>query len=962
MNLLIYGCFSDKKEVLEIIKKECESKQYNKIVLANESKSNIIFDNSFINKIGIDLYLVYENINELEVFINQNFKILSLNEYKNMYEFKMSIIIPVYNTEDYIQETMNSILNQTMELKDIQIILINDGSTDNSHILLSKYKKRYPQNIKYINKVNEGVSKARNIGLKYAKGKYINFIDSDDKWGLTTLKNVYEYFEKNPFLDIISTRLRFFDEREGEHPLNYKYENKVNKIVDLNIQYDHIQMNVSSVFFRSTSIQGLKFDTTLKYAEDAKFVYYVIKQKYKIGLMAYTQGCYWYRKRKDETSVIDNALSQERFYHETLDKFHMYLVDDCDYKLPKYVQMMIIYDLQYRLTYHNITISLFDDIRLQSYTERIIYLLKLMDDDVIVNPHLKNINAVYQIAILAVKYKGVNFEIKFEDGIYKVFSNNMFIKNVRDMYLKTEYMYLKKGTLQCGYSLPNINVNITVEPIMLINKREVVRPRKENVITEQKFLNQNISYNKFYRFDLNINKDIKTIEIKYLISNSDIEEIKVVSSTDKTNFALDKTPYKNFSNRSLTVFENKVIKNTRKKRIKVFNNTVKLLVNSNTRKSAIYKTIGLILKKIKRKNVWLFNDRLEQAGDNAVALFDYVTKHQSDIKTYFLINSASDDYNKLKNKYGDRVVAFHSYKHHLLMFIADYFYSSHSEDYLNNPFGKTNGKYIRELLDHEFVFLQHGVIQNDLSSLLHKRNKPMDYFITSSEYEKIEILEKYGYTENEVILSGLARFDLLNKNHNSKVKVITIMPTWRPNLLNMSDEEFLNSSFYLAYSTFFNSEKLLDLIKVSNIQILFCLHPRMQNRFSKFFEDFKFIKIPKTIIYSEIINTTTILITDVSSVAFDIAYINKPVLYYHFDIDDIYKYAAYKPGYFDYLTMGFGPVVNNHAELINEILTIISNDYKTSSIYLMRIEKFFNNKDCNNRLRTISMIEKYNNN
>lgn len=960
MNLLIYGEFSKNEEVLAILKSDGIFNNYDKIVLANKKTSKLKLDFDFIKQIGINFYIEYRNENELAVFENQNYEFISLNESKDIYEFKITLIIPVYNTGNYIKETMNSILNQTMNLKDIQIILINDGSTDDSHIILSKYQKKYPDNIIYINKENEGVSIARNTGLKYAKGKYINFIDSDDKWGLTTLKNVYEFFEENPTLNVVSTRLRLFDNRIGEHPLNFKFENKENKIIDLNIDYDHIQMNVASVFFRSTSIKNLKFDSTLKYAEDAKFVYNVLKKSCEIGLMAYTQGCYWYRKRDDETSLIDKAVAQERFYHETLEKFHLYLVKDCKFKLPKYVQMMILYDLQYRLTYHDQTIKMFNNENLQSYTDKIIDLLKLMDDDVIGNPHLKNINAVYQVAILAVKYDGVNFDIKKDKGIFKVFSNNIFIKNVRDMYLKTEYMYLKKSQLKCGFSLPNINVNITIEPILLINQREIVHPKKENIITKQTFLNENLSFNKFYRFDLNISKEIKKIEVKYLIDYSYIEDIRVVSTTDKTNFSFDKVPFKQFSNRTLTLYENKLFKISRKRRVKVFNNIIKLLSKKNSQKSGIYKIIGIFLKKMKKMKkdkIWVFNDRLDQAGDNAFALFEYVAQNKKNIKSYFLINSTSDDYINLKKIYGNKIVAFNSYKHHLLMFITDYFYSSHSEEYLNNPFGKTNGKYIRELLDHEFVFLQHGVIQNDLSMLLHKRNKPMDYFITSSKYEKSEIIEKYGFTDNEVLLSGLSRFDLLNSEKPSKVKTITIMPTWRPNLLNMSDKEFLNSEFYSSLINLFTNKKLLKLIEIEELEILFCLHPRMQNRFNKFFRKFKYIKVPQAINYSEIINNTSILITDVSSVAFDIAYINRPVIYYHVDIADIYQYSAYNPGYYDYSIYGFGPVVKNHNEVIDYLSQIIDNNYRPMKCYLDRIENFFENQDSDNRLRTIKMIE-----
>lgn len=149
-------------------------------------------------------------------------------------------------------------------------------------------------------------------------------------------------------------------------------------------------MNVASVFFRTSAIKGVTFDASLKYGEDAKFVYNVIKQTFKIGLMSYTQGCYWYRKRRDESSAIDKALSNPTFYSPTIEKFHNYLINDNrDNNIPKYVQMMILYDLQYRLSYQNITLSTLNSKQLEKYTNQIIQLLKRMDDDVISNAHLK---------------------------------------------------------------------------------------------------------------------------------------------------------------------------------------------------------------------------------------------------------------------------------------------------------------------------------------------------------------------------------------------------------------------------------------------------------------------------------------------------------------------------------------------------------------------------------------------
>lgn len=99
---------------------------------------------------------------------------------KKDYEF--SVIIPIYNVEDYLEETIQSIINQTIGFDKIQLILVNDGSPDNSEAICLKYKEMYPDNILYLPQENAGVSVARNNGLKHATGKYINFLDSDDTW------------------------------------------------------------------------------------------------------------------------------------------------------------------------------------------------------------------------------------------------------------------------------------------------------------------------------------------------------------------------------------------------------------------------------------------------------------------------------------------------------------------------------------------------------------------------------------------------------------------------------------------------------------------------------------------------------------------------------------------------------------------------------------------------------------
>ena len=99
---------------------------------------------------------------------------------------KVSIIVPVWNKEKTIERTINSLLNQTIE--QIEIILVNDGSKDNSKIILNKYQNKYPEKIKVINKENGGLSSARNAGIKKATGEYITFLDAGDYLDINLLK------------------------------------------------------------------------------------------------------------------------------------------------------------------------------------------------------------------------------------------------------------------------------------------------------------------------------------------------------------------------------------------------------------------------------------------------------------------------------------------------------------------------------------------------------------------------------------------------------------------------------------------------------------------------------------------------------------------------------------------------------------------------------------------------------
>ena len=115
----------------------------------------------------------------------------------NSYKYKFTIISAVYNVAEFLREAVDSVIHQTIGLKNVQLILVDDGTPDNSGEICDEYAAKYPENIFVIHKQNGGVSSARNEGLKHVQGKYVNFMDSDDKWATDALAKVWDFFENH---------------------------------------------------------------------------------------------------------------------------------------------------------------------------------------------------------------------------------------------------------------------------------------------------------------------------------------------------------------------------------------------------------------------------------------------------------------------------------------------------------------------------------------------------------------------------------------------------------------------------------------------------------------------------------------------------------------------------------------------------------------------------------------------
>lgn len=140
------------------------------------------------------------------------------------YLFKFSIVTAVYNVAPYLSEAIDSILSQNIGfLESVELILVDDGSTDASGAICDEYQHKYPENIVVIHKPNGGVASARNAGIAVARGRYVNFMDSDDKLTPDTLSSVYDFLLSMIKRWILFLFLFFTSNKNEPHRLNYKY-------------------------------------------------------------------------------------------------------------------------------------------------------------------------------------------------------------------------------------------------------------------------------------------------------------------------------------------------------------------------------------------------------------------------------------------------------------------------------------------------------------------------------------------------------------------------------------------------------------------------------------------------------------------------------------------------------------------------------------------------------------------
>ena len=250
----------------------------------------------------------------------------------------VSVIIPVYNVEQYLRKCLDSVINQTF--KDIEIIIVNDCSPDNSLQMIKEYQTKEERIVLIDLKQNVGLGFARNEGMKIAKGKYITFVDSDDWIASNYIEVLYNNIEKNN-LDVVSASSHFYDNSLkkliNRETVSADILNKTKKEVLLIPKINYCIIPACFKIYRKTFLFDNNIFFELRESEDNLFFFYTLLRTEKIKFI--DDKIYFYRINRENSLMY--IINQKFNYFQLFEKLKERLVLEHEY--DKYLRLYYQY-------------------------------------------------------------------------------------------------------------------------------------------------------------------------------------------------------------------------------------------------------------------------------------------------------------------------------------------------------------------------------------------------------------------------------------------------------------------------------------------------------------------------------------------------------------------------------------------------------------------------------------------
>lgn len=861
---------------------------------------------------------------------------------------RFTLISPMFNVARYLPEYFASLDAQTLAPEQFEVILVDDGSTDETLAVAQAYALDRA-NVRVLHKENGGQASARNVGLAEAEGEWVTFPDPDDVLGPTYLADVARLMDADgaPDAAMYTARmLLWFEDDASEravrdvHALAKRFAGGT-RYVDLDAEPEIVQAHVTTGFLRRAIIEqhGLRFRETLRLRfEDGNFVTrYLLQAGTPIVGMVATAD-YHYRQRVDASSTIQSSAADPRKYVDTVRHGYLDVVDASGGSMPRWAQNLILYDLLWIFrssTTPKLHRVRFPDAMHAALHEDLPKVLRHMDDEAITGFKIMPVADWMRDAIL-----------------------------------------LLKG--ERHFATPHLGAVDAKRGLVLVSYRFVGEPPSEAITVGGAPAEPRFTKNWSHEL---LGRHIVWQRMLWVVAGGAVAVELDGERQRITSRVLDEATERIETQAVRTVLTDA------EKRAEPAMSTVRGI-------GRLRRRVGITLREVRAvrrercgpavaarriwtawrvmapgyaksfASAWVFMDRDVDANDSGEVLYRWVARHRPDVNAWFVLRRDSGDWDRLARD-GVRLVAYGSTAFAALMLSAEHVASSHADRFVTDPLPKRYGRRA-----YNFTFLQHGVIKSDISRWVNSKAIATMVASTQDEYDYITGGSPYRLGAKEVRLTGLPRFDALREQDlrvdGAERDLVLVMPTWRDYLVGAmtgssrereSTEGFEETAYAKALAALLGSEELEAAARRHGARVVLMPHPNMRMYLQRFaLPSYVEVRSYDDVDVREMIARARVLVTDYSSIAFNMAYVQRPVVYYQFDREEFLAGHTERPGYFGYDTHGFGPVAETADDAAAAVEAALSGD--VDPVYLARMRSTFPVRDGQNSRRVFeAMLE-----
>ncbi len=865
-----------------------------------------------------------------------------------MFEYKVTMIVPIYNMEDFLRDCLDSLVAQTIDPKDFEILLIDDGSPDNSIDIMREYAAKYP-NMKILRKENEGLSPTRNYGIKRAKGKYIMYIDADDTLSPETVEKVTDFFDKHyDEVDLVTyMEIPIIGGREGKP--HYRYKTLVDSgVYDLTRpENTFISQTRVNVCVKNEGDDNILFDPDREFRhEDQKYCIQVVRRKMKIGYC--NKGIYYYLHQPQ--SIVRTYFYSYYIFENTMKFWEEVFAYYKGGEIPAYIQALYLNDISWKtcsdilLPYH------YDEDKLTNAKSRLLALLNQVDDDTILrHPTVDNFHRQFYISLK----EGNDIKVYTGPNEITVTNHDNVILDTKRFEIILLQFKVKNDKIKVMGFVKSAAFNYIQQPKVYLVRNHKYEKAKELPLqlSSWSYYRAKTQTNNFWLFSTEVAlKGLRSFEFKVEAEGRLFDTYYYFMPTVYFSHPAKRyTYYKNgleFTQDTGVFYVRKINEEKYKKDMDK--------IRSRYKKSdkKLWFLRNMCMKDIKKyDNVWLYYDCKGVKRDNGYYQFAHDFDKDDGVRRYYIINE--DNFKQKKKefpkKYRKNMVKFGSLFHKYLYLKAQKIITAFIEYNNYSPFTRKRYQKVVEVSNQpDMIYLQHGVLHAHVPWKYSLDRLVIDKEVISTGYERENLINNYRFREDALIPSGMPRYDHIDPDEES-VNRILHAPSWRKDLVGMIDGEwittegkFLQSKFYEETSRFLNSDELEKMLEENDFYLDFKLHPILE-RYKHLYN----ITNDRVTMAASVISETQykIFMTDFSSFVYDFVYLEKPIIYFLPDRD------MFRAGMNDYREIdipfeeGFGDLALTAKQAIDAISKILNNGCNPEKKYMDRMQGFFLHKD-----------------